>query len=282
MGTYTHFGKQPDVFKHLSLCEVLQIEAPRTYVDTNSASAFYKLEKTPEKEYGIYHFLNATQKLPTLKESIYYKLEKDSVATEKYLGSPALAMNSTDSIKDYHFFDLNGSSLENIRDYAKDVGLLQSIKLYNNDSIEGTLNILTELTNNTFIHIDPYEIDNCNSNGHSYIDVLIKATQAGMKCMLWYGFWTIEEKEKLHKYIEGKFKEKGLNCTCYELIMNIIEKDTIVCNPGIIGSGLITTNLSLESNNKVNEYTDYLVEIYKQTSYRNFDGGLFKNILTIK
>lgn len=39
MTTYTHFGKQADVFKHLVLCEILQIEKPQMYVETNSASA---------------------------------------------------------------------------------------------------------------------------------------------------------------------------------------------------------------------------------------------------
>lgn len=43
MVTYTHFGKQPDVLKHLVLCEVLQIEKPQIYVETNSACAIYTM-----------------------------------------------------------------------------------------------------------------------------------------------------------------------------------------------------------------------------------------------
>ncbi|MDV6191974.1 hypothetical protein R3O82_01730 [Bacteroides hominis (ex Liu et al. 2022)] len=54
--TYTHFGKQADVLKHLLLCELLRIEKPQVYVETNAACAQYALEKTPEQEYGIYHF----------------------------------------------------------------------------------------------------------------------------------------------------------------------------------------------------------------------------------
>ena len=41
MATYTHFAKQPDVLKHLILCEVLRNEAPQVYVETNSACAIY-------------------------------------------------------------------------------------------------------------------------------------------------------------------------------------------------------------------------------------------------
>lgn len=282
METYTHFGKQPDVFKHLALCEILQIESPHTYIDTNSACAIYTLNRTPEQDYGIYHFLNSAKNIRILNESLYYNLEKENVAINKYLGSPALAMNLNKTIKKYLFFDLDNSSLDNIKDYASNIGLLQSIRLFNVDSIEGTLQILSELHNNTFLHIDPYEINKCNSNGHTYIDVLVKATQKGMKCLLWYGFWTIDEKEKLNKYIEDKFKEKGQKCLCYELIMNEIKKDSIVCNPGIIGSGLITTNLSLKSNNIINEYLNILVDIYKNTHYKQFNGSLYKDIFIIE
>lgn len=55
--TYTHFGKQADVLKHLLLCELLRIEKPQVYIETNAACAQYTLERTPEQEYGIYHFL---------------------------------------------------------------------------------------------------------------------------------------------------------------------------------------------------------------------------------
>ena len=50
METYTHFGKQPDILKHLVLCEVLQIEKPQIYVETNSACAIYTMAHTPEQE----------------------------------------------------------------------------------------------------------------------------------------------------------------------------------------------------------------------------------------
>ena len=47
MATYTHFAKQPDVLKHLILCEVLRNEAPQVYVETNSACAIYSMTQTP-------------------------------------------------------------------------------------------------------------------------------------------------------------------------------------------------------------------------------------------
>lgn len=107
MVTYTHFGKQPDVLKHLVLCEVLQIEKPQIYVETNSACAIYTMTHTPEQEYGIYHFLNEANKDATLKNSLYYQLESESMANGNYLGSPALAMKVLNNdVKGCLFFDL--------------------------------------------------------------------------------------------------------------------------------------------------------------------------------
>ena len=93
MATYTHFAKQPDVLKHLILCEVLKNETPQIYVETNSACAIYPMTQTPEQQYGIYHFLEKADEVPSLKDSVYYQLESGEMAKGNYLGSPALAMN---------------------------------------------------------------------------------------------------------------------------------------------------------------------------------------------
>ena len=92
MATYTLFAKQPDVLKHLILCEVLRNEAPQVYVETNSACAIYSMTQTPEQQYGIYHFLEKADDDKSLKDSIYYQLENPEMTKGNYLGSPALAI----------------------------------------------------------------------------------------------------------------------------------------------------------------------------------------------
>ena len=49
-----------------------------------------------------------------------------------------------------------------------------------------------------------------------------------MKCLLWYGFMTGDDKTHLNQYIAGKLKEAGIHeYTCVELTMNSIRKDTM-------------------------------------------------------
>lgn len=284
MVTYTHFGKQPDVLKHLVFCEVLQIEKPQIYVETNSACAIYTMAHTPEQEYGIYHFLNEANKDNTLNNSLYYQLENEYMANGNYLGSPALAMKVLNNdIEGYLFFDLEKGALENIESFARYQAVASPIRTFNCDSIDGVLKLLPSLPKSTFLHIDPYEIDKPNSNGHTYLDVLIGATKLGMKCLLWYGFMTINDKQALNKSVAEKLDKAGIkDYACSELIMNAIKKDTIVCNPGILGSGILATNLSQKSNSMIQDYSKQLVGIYKDARYKEFDGSLYHDTINKK
>jgi len=284
MVTYTHFGKQPDVLKHLVLCEVIQIEKPQIYVETNSACAIYTMTHTPEQEYGIYHFLNGANEDAALKNSLYYQLENESMANGNYLGSPALAMKVLNNdVKGCLFFDLEKGALDNIESFARHQAVASPIRIFNCDSIDGVLKLLPSLPKSTFLHIDPYEINKPNNNGHTYLDVLISATKLGMKCLLWYGFMTINDKQVLNKYVSEKFNKAGIkDYTCSELIMNAIKKDTVVCNPGILGSGILATNLSPKSNSMIQGYSKKMVGIYKDARYKEFDGSLYNDTICKK
>ena len=279
MATYTHFAKQPDVLKHLILCEVLKNETPQIYVETNSACAIYPMTQTPEQQYGIYHFLEKADEVPSLKDSIYYQLESGEMAKGNYLGSPALAMNTlAERTSQYLFFDIEKDALENIESYAKQVKLESHIQTCHTDSLEGIIKLLPSLSQASFLHIDPYEIDKKGISGTTYLDVLIQATQAGMKCLLWYGFMTGNNKIHINQYIVNRLEEENIKeYTCIELIMNSIRKDTIPCNPGILGRGILATNLSKEANKAIWDYSNMLVCMYSDTKYKSYDGRLYRD-----
>jgi len=277
MATYTHFAKQPDVLKHLILCEVLKNETPQVYVETNSACAIYPMTQTPEQQYGIYHFLEKADEVPSLKDSVYYQLESGKIAKGNYLGSPALAMNVLGKqAKRFVFFDLEKSALENVGTYAKQIGLSASVEIHHADSSRGAVELLPSLPTSSFIHIDPYEIDKKGDSGVTYLDVLIQATLLGMKCLLWYGFMTGDDKASLDNYITSSLEKAGIkDYTGVELTMNSIRKDSVLCNPGILGSGILATNLSQTSTDIILDYSNQLVDIYKDAKYKDYDGSLY-------
>lgn len=277
METYTHYGKQADVFKHLVLCEVLTNEKPSVYVDTNSACAVYQLKHTPEQEYGIYHFLRKASANGKLKDSCYYRLEHAAQQTNCYYGSPALAMKIVGKQADkYYFFDLNIKSLENVRCFAGQEDLEDRIRIGNCDSTKGVMDLLPALPEDSFLHIDPYKIDQQGINGHTYLDIFVAATGLGLKCLLWYGFMTLDDKQRLETYIVSCLQKSTIkNVTSSRLIMKNIGKDTISCNPGISGSGLLASNLSEKSIRQFLAYSRLLEDIYKDSHYKEYNGDVY-------
>ena len=289
--TYTHFGKQADVLKHLLLCELLRIEKPQVYVETNAACAQYALERTPEQEYGIYHFLKraeAAEKecIPerteyyhpqeALRRSFYYQQESEAMQANRYIGSPGLALNILGDTARYIFFDIESEPLENVSQYAGTKELKECINLFNRDSIEGTLELLSSLPASSFLHIDPYEIDKPGRNGRTYLDVFIEAAKAGMRCFLWYGYMTLKDKRHLEELIAQSLPEAGIrNATGVELTLKMIKEDIAESNPGVLGSGILGANLSEESNAVIQKYAAWLEEIYKDAKYKNLDGSVY-------
>lgn len=279
------------MLKHLLLCELLRIEKPQVYVETNAACAQYALERTPEQEYGIYHFLKkagAAEKecMPeraeyyhpkgALRRSAYYQQESEAMQANRYIGSPGLAMNILGDTARYIFFDIESAPLENVSQYAATKGLKECITLFNRDSIEGTLELLSSLPASSFLHIDPYEIDKPGRNDRTYLDVFIEAAKAGMRCFLWYGYITLKDKRHLEELIAQSLPEANIrNATGVELTLKMIKEDIAESNPGVLGSGVLGANLSEESNAVIQKYAAWLEEIYKDAKYKNLDGSVY-------
>ena len=94
-------------------------------------------------------------------------------------------------------------------------------------------------------------------------------------------FMTINDKQILNKYVSEKLSKADINdYACSELIMNAIKKDTVICNPGILGSEILATNLSQKSNVMIQAYSKKIVAIYKDARYKEFDGSLYNDIIS--
>src|SRR5262245_29432311 len=89
-----HFGNLGDVWKHLVLAEVLAMERPLHYWETDAGSASSPLSASIARGYGVYSFLEATRHDRVLAESHYCRLLTGEVARSvpMYPGSPLIAM----------------------------------------------------------------------------------------------------------------------------------------------------------------------------------------------
>ena len=190
------------------MCEFLAIEKPSSYIETNSADPEYQLTGSFEQQYGILHIEKNIQKSSLIQDSVYWKvlnsISENKKGISKYLGSPALALNILGaSTEKYVFFDIEEACLKYIAEYASKLKLASQIFYKNEDSIDGLINMIEELSSEDFIHIDPYLIHEKNTNGNTYFDAFVKAMRKGVKGMLWYGFNTSQERNALHQGFQG-------------------------------------------------------------------------------
>jgi len=281
---YRHFGKIGDIWKHLPLCEVIQNEDITTYVETNSAYFDYKLTHTEEQNYGIGWLINKSEHFSALKKSEYYRLIKPYYEKNKYLGSCALAIHLIQNIPDkYIFFDLDEDALKSIEKSVEKLELSHKVETINMDSATGLIELIPKLNNQTFIHIDPYMVYQPNKDGYSYLDGFIKASRKGSKCFLWYGFDTLKQKKEINDKLILQINEAdGLNTSCDELILKEIEENAVKINPGVLGCGILTSNLTDKSMQIIKDYASLLVQVYRDSKFKGMSGELYHEPIILR
>ncbi len=266
---YIHFGRIGDIWKHLPLAEYLATVRPNKYVESNSASSMYLLSNTPEQEYGIYHFWNNCHKADYLKQTAYYLMMKNfnpgNITT--YPGSSAIALNLLKNIDCiFYFYDIEKDSINNIEKYTKQSGLKKRSHFYITDSINGIHKQLDEFNDQTFIHFDPYDAFTPNSKGISYLDLFFEAKNKGIMAMLWYGFMTTSDKKDIYSLIKKKLNYNNKErLSCVEVFLSSIQENSVLVNPGVVGSGVITCNLPSKLIEKTYCMANELKMIYKDS-----------------
>ena len=270
---YRHYGNIGDVWKHLPLCETLAIEQPTVYVETNAAYAAYTLEGTARQQYGVGHTYAHASRSSVVDDSRYLQLLRsvndDATMPQTYLGSPALALRILGrSCERYVFFDLEAPALANDIAYAGALDLNGNVETLLGDSIAGTLRLLPQLSRDAFLHIDPYLVFDPNRTGQTFFDVFLAAAGRGLRCMLWYGYFTGNERTllaaRMQAAVVGIPDIDGAQIYGVDIAMAAMQPDSVVANPGVVGCGVLTANLSQASREAIAALGRGLVTVYKE------------------
>jgi len=152
---YNHAGEIGDVWKHLPLCDILKIEKPKKYHESNSAYSGYTISANPRTEYGILKMLKLNHH--EFSNSGYYSiLQKNGISEFRYTGSPGLAMEVLSDKAEYVFHDLEEEALEDVKSFAARKGLRERIKTVCGDSVRAFMNEDYRINENDFVFLDPY------------------------------------------------------------------------------------------------------------------------------
>ncbi len=257
----THYGQIGDVWKHLPLAEILSIEAPRVYWESHAGSAQYPLTHSAERGYGVFFFAGHASQSPALADSRYREIldgcEQDGRLTV-YPGSPLIAMLLLgDGGSRFLFCDIDGESLSTIRESAAQLGLAENaVRVVERDGVATLQESLAAVSvadaSSTFMHIDPYDPFARSSDGLTSVDLFCRVSICGVKAMLWYGFDSLEQRERLLKRMQQTMAANGMDPDAHrlwsgEILLDVINDPEYDFNPGVLGCGVLCSSLEAES-----------------------------------
>lgn len=155
-----HYGNIGDIWKHLSLAEILAIEAPSAYWESHAGSSHYALTHTPERDFGIFTFARAASQSQRLNTAVYSQLLRGyerNGQLQLYPGSPLLAMRV---LQPHHatfvFCDIDPESLSTISEDRATLDLaLDAVHVIQGDGIGSLTHLLASVGShemgNTFV-----------------------------------------------------------------------------------------------------------------------------------
>ncbi len=276
-----HYARIGDVWKHLPLAEVLSIEHPDRYWESHAGSSTYPLTRSPERDYGVFYFLERAGRSSALKGSAYRRLldpQERGMTPQTYPGSPRIAMELLGSAGGrFVFCDLDGASLANIAQDARALGVPAGrMRLVQGDGLSTLEDELAALTEEeaagTFVHVDPYRPLECGRSGETPLRLFARVAERGVGCMLWYGFDATSDRA----FVSNALRERIAGRVWYgEVSLHAENLSEVGVDPGVLGCGVVVCNVGQEALAACSRLGEGLAQAYAGARLPNGrDGAL--------
>jgi 23S rRNA (adenine2030-N6)-methyltransferase len=275
-----HYAKIGDVWKHLPLAEVLAIERPGRYWESHAGSSSYPLTRSPERDYGVFLFLERAGSSSALKGSAYLRLlylRERGRTSPTYPGSPLIAMELLGGAAEFVFCDLDSASLATIAEDAHALGVPQGcVRLVHGDGVsaleEELAGLAEEEASGTLLHVDPYRPLESGHGGETPLGLFARAAERGVGCMLWYGFDARGERA----VVLDALRERIAGGAWYgEVSLRGEEIPEVGFDPGVLGCGVVVCNVGQEALAACSRLGEGLASAYADARLPNgHDGAL--------
>jgi 23S rRNA (adenine2030-N6)-methyltransferase len=275
-----HYARIGDVWKHLPLAEVLAIERPGSYWESHAGSSSYPLTRSPQRDYGVFLFLERAGSSSALESSAYrrllYPCERGKTPPT-YPGSPRIAMEMLGDGAEFVFCDLDGASLATIAQDALALGVPSGrVRLVQEDGVSTLEEELARLTkeeaSGTFLHVDPYRPLEPGRDVESPLGLFARAAERGVGCMLWYGF----DARGARAIVLDSLRERIAGGAWYgEVSLRAEDLSEVGFDPGVLGCGVVMCNVGQEALAACSRLGEGLAQAYAGARLPNGrDGAL--------
>jgi len=220
-----YYGNVGDVWKHLVLSELLALEPPKHYWETHAGSASYPLTHSPDRDYGVYRFIERAGSVPELAESRYAaelrRLAADGVAPASFPGSALLAMRMLGKDAEYLLCDLDPESVASLNAAAAELGLSEKEVVREADGMTTVVEEARKLkdqSEDVIVTIDPFEPFEI-AGGISALELAAGLIEDNFKVVYWYGYDTPEQRTYPMGVLREYAREAGTSVWCGDLML---------------------------------------------------------------
>ena len=244
-----HFGEIGDVWKHLVLGDVLDRMRPSRYWETHAGSGTYALDRSWEREYGVFTLLREAPRAPALNASRFLGLVRTlppgENGTERYPGSPRLAMEVLGDRATYRFCDVDAASVADLTRTARELDLQDLVRVERADGLATVWFAAQALSASeaaeTLVLLDPFDEAQRSVDDMDSLDLFARLAAGGFPTLMWVGYDDVAARDA----IDARTGVDGVASQRFHIDTALLRGETTL-HPGVAGCGMVLVNLPAE------------------------------------
>ena len=242
-----HFGKIGDVWKHLVLGDLLDRTRPKRYWESHAGSGTYPLERSWEREYGVFTLLREASRAPAVDASRYVWLVRTLPPGEdevpRYPGSARLAMEVLGDTATYLLCDLDPGSVTDLSRSARELDLTDFVRVERADGLatirSEAQGLAPEGPAETFVLIDPLDEGERAADGTDSLDLFTHLAAAGFPTALWHGYDDAADRDA----VRARGSVPGTSTCSLDIETAFLRGETSL-HPGVGGCALFLASVA--------------------------------------
>ena len=259
-----HFGRIGDVWKHLVLGDVLDRLRPARYWETHAGSGTYPLDRSWEREYGVFTMLREAPRAPAIEASRYVWLVRTLPPGEdeeaRYPGSARLAMEVLGDTAAYLFCDLDPTSVADLARSARELDLTDIVRVTRADGLATVWAAAQDLSLDeataTLVMIDPFDEGERSIDGMDAVDLFARLAGGGFPTAFWHGYDDEADRDVVKERAGG-------GTSTFDIETPFLHGESTL-HPGVGGCAMFLANMPQETLDHVGRLGRQLAASYDE------------------
>ena len=258
-----HFGEIGDVWKHLVLGDLLDRVRPARYWETHAGSGTYVLDRSWQREYGVFTMLREAPRAPAIEASRYVWLVRTLPPGDdeqpRYPGSTRLAMEVLGDAAAYLCCDLDPASVADLTRSARELDLSDIVRVERADGLATVWAAAQDLAPDaaaaTVVMIDPVDEGERSIDGMDALDLFARLAGGGFRTVLWHGYDEEADRDAV--------RVRTANATHLDIETPFLHGGSSL-HPGVGGCAMVLANVPGETLDHVERLGRQLAACYDE------------------